>query len=127
MKRLFLTTVLGAACLVRAASGADANSTAPASNGTEAKELQDAAVKANAASRHQQEVDYALAEVRKLLESKPEIQVTELAIDPDYNGGDGAFLVNAVVDSGERKFAVGVMVKLSPTPNGWNMLTGFLD
>ena len=77
--------------------------------------------------RDKKEVDFVLAEVRKLLEPNPETEVAELSIDPDYVGAGETYLVNVVLDTHEQKLLLGVLVTLHPVADGWETTIGFVD
>lgn len=72
-------------------------------------------------------VDFVLAEVRKQLDPNPETEIVELKIDPDFQGAEDTYLVNAVLDARGRKLSVGVMVSVAKTPEGMKASFAYVD
>jgi len=75
----------------------------------------------------QKERDFAMAEVRKVLEPNPETEVVDLSIDPDYKGADGVYLVNVVLDAHGLKLWLGVLVSVKHPAENYQATMSFID
>lgn len=75
----------------------------------------------------QKERDFALAEVRKVLEPNPQTEVIDLTIDPDYKGAEGEYLVNVVLDEHGFRLSLGVLVSVRHKAESFQAMIDFLD
>ena len=123
--RFVLPTMLVVACTLRAGATEQEFGLHPKNDAGEVHPL--IAVQAACKMAAQKETDFVIAEVRKLLESNPETEVVELAIDPDYKGAAGTYLVNVVLDAHGRKLTLGVIVSVPHRVENLQTTMAFID